>query len=88
MVYLQLAVFFLSTKENRLKRERCRIMEMRHHGEGVVGNVKLEYVMGKEGENGNRIEVSDVQLTTSHQVWIRTRAGDIVHESCGHQTKC
>jgi len=41
---------------------------MRHHGEGVVGNVKLDYVMGKEGENGNQIKLSNIQLTTSHQV--------------------
>jgi len=60
---------------------------MRHHGEGVVGNVKLKYVMGKEGENGNQIKLSNIQLTTSHQVW-RTWAGDILHECCGHQTKC
>jgi hypothetical protein len=44
---------FLSTKENRLKRERCRILEMMHHGEGVVANTKQDYLMGKEVENVN-----------------------------------
>ena len=40
---------------------------MRHHWEGVVGNTKLDYLTGKEGENGNQIKLANIQLTTSNQ---------------------